>query len=348
MGRRVAVPLLGFLLTACATTPPAPAPAPPAPLPTPGALHGTPPREPTGLRLLLPTAPPVLFDVDAGTARPIPGVPPGDRVTAVFRAGRTPVITSAARCGPSCVEPAEVLVAEPDRPVRSLGRARSAGPAEGAAVWLIRDDGDDQCRLQRVALTGAEADAGRPASCETAVRGEGPAGLLITVQAGRPQAEDVLVEPETGRTVQQAPRIAAMAGQRLVLTELTEFSVLDLPTGARRKIARPVPNGSPGPAVASRDGRYLAVPIEDPAWQAGATRVLDLWVLELDTLRWLRTPAMPIATEFDAAALDWTESGTLVLTGELPGVALWRPGADTWTLTATAPPGERGDSVAVV
>ncbi|WP_344423025.1 hypothetical protein [Amycolatopsis minnesotensis] len=333
---RFPVLLLAWLLvSSCASVPP------PSGEPVPGPLRAEPGA--AGIRLVLPASPPVV--VENGGTHPVPGIPGGDRVTSVMRVGTTPVVLSARRCGPSCVEPAEVYAGS-----RPLGRAHSAGPsADGAALWMIRDGGTP-CLLQRVPLDGGPPGEAQPASCQTAVRGEDRNGLLITVDAGRPEALDVLVDPGTGRTVRQFPRIAAVAGRYLLALGLVDFTAHELDTGRTRTVPRPVPNGRPGEVVPSRDGRLLAVPFEDLEWHAGSTRSLDLWVLDLDGGdRWTRAPSMPVATDFTADALDWTAAGDLVLTGTFAGetslAAAWRPGTSQWHVIATDLPPRADRSV---
>jgi len=289
-----------------------------------------------------------MLDPATGVTTPLPGAPAGDRVNDVVRVGKFPVVLSAGRCGPSCVEPSEVLAyGDPKNQPWKLGKARSVAPsADETGVWLIRDDGNDLCRLQFVSLLGAERDRGRPASCTTAVRQEVPQGLLITVNAGTATAEDVLIDPATGRAVHQFPRILAITKERMLLAELTEFSVFDLRNGRRAPVRWPVANGKPGQVVPSRDGYKVAVLFGDPAWAGTSTQTADLWVLALDTLTWTRAPSMPIATALNQVAVEWSEDGDLVLVTDV--VASWRLDRPQWTIVKTPLPAERNPSAVTV
>ncbi|MFC3450313.1 hypothetical protein [Amycolatopsis speibonae] len=317
------------------------------PPPSPSKLAGA-PVDYIGFRLVMATSPPSVLDPATGATTPLPGAPAGDRVNDVVRVGKFPVVLSAARCGPSCLEPSEVLVyGDPKNQPWKLGKARSVAPsADETGVWLVRDDGNDLCRLQFVSLLGAERDRGRPASCTTAVRQEVPQGLLITVNAGTATAEDVLIDPLTGRAVHQFPRILAITKDRMLLAELTEFSVLDLRNGQRTPVKRPVANGSPGPVVPSRDGYKVAVAFGDPAWQGTSTQTADVWVLALDSLTWTRAPSMPIVTAIERVALDWSEDNDLVLVTDV--VAGWRLDRPSWTIVRTPLPAERNRSVVTI
>ncbi|MFC9250155.1 hypothetical protein [Amycolatopsis thailandensis] len=301
-----------------------------------------------GFRLVMATSPPSMLDPATGAMTPLPGAPAGDRVNDVVRVGKFPVVLSAARCGPSCVEPSEVLAyGDPKNQPWKLGKARSVAPsADETGVWLIRDDGNDLCRLQFVSLLGAERDRGRPASCTTAVRQEVPQGLLITVNAGTATAEDVLIDPATGRAVHQFPRILAITKERMLLAELTEFSVFDLRNNQRTPVRWPVANGKPGQVVPSRDGYKVAVLFGDPAWAGTSTQTADVWVLALDTLTWTRAPSMPIATSLKQVAVEWSEDGELVLVTDV--VASWRLDRPQWTIVKTPLPAERNPAAVTV
>ncbi len=318
-----------------------------SPPPTPSQLVGT-PVDYLGFRLVMATSPPSVLDPVTGASTPLPGAPDGDRVNDVLRVGKAAVVLSAARCEASCLEPSEVLVyGDPKNPPWKLGKARSVAPSvDQTGVWLIRDDGDDLCRLQYVSLLGAERGRGRPASCTTAVRQEVPQGLLITVNMGTATAEDVLIDPVTGRAVHQFPRVLAITKDRMLLAELTKFSLLDLRNNQRTPVERPVTNGSPGPVVPSRDGYRVAVVFGDPAWQGTATQTADIWVLALDTLSWTRAPSMPIVAPLKQVAVEWTEDNDLVLVTDK--VASLRLDRLQWSIAKPSLPAERSGPVVAV
>ncbi|RZQ65045.1 hypothetical protein [Amycolatopsis suaedae] len=352
---RVLVVALVLLLAAC-TEPPPPQPVPPDP--EPGPLAGAP--APAGLRLLFATAPPVVFDVGTGVATPVPAAPPGDRLTSVFRAGSTSVLLSAERCGATCVQPAEIFLLDGPH-ARSIGQARSAAPtADGRGLWLVRHEGE-VCRLVRAGLDGTETSLTRPSSCDTGVRAETSAGLLITVRANRQSeqsAQDVLVDPATGRTLRQRGRVLGMAGDQVLFTELTGFTLLDQRTGVEQPLPDPLPSGEPGDALTSPDGRYLAVPFGDPAWRGTSTQVFDVWLLDLAARRWIRAPSMPVSARLKHQAVDWAPDGSLVLAGALgprsasgdPAtvVGRWQPGAEQWQVAQVRLPENRGQSMVVL
>lgn len=334
-----------LLLAGCSPVTTGPEPGPPETTAQPPSRLEGKPVDYIGFRLIMATSPPSILDPATGATTPLPGAPGGDRVNDVLRVGKAAVVLSAARCGPSCLEPSDVLVyGDPKNPPWKLGKARSVAPsADESGVWLIRDDGNDLCRLQYVSLLGAERDRGRPASCTTAVRQEVSHGLLITVNTGTAAAEDVLIDPVTGRAVHQFPRVLAITEDRMLLAELTKFSVLDLRNDQRTPVDLPVANGKPGPVVPSRDGYKVAVVFGDPAWKGTTTQTADVWVLELDTLAWRHAPSMPIATPLKQVAIDWSEDHDLVVTTDV--VAGWHVGKPEWLIVKTPLPVDRNRQV---
>ncbi|WP_020663727.1 hypothetical protein [Amycolatopsis benzoatilytica] len=327
--------MASVLLAGCTSPPPAPlAPtAPPRPSPTtppPSGLAGGVATGGIGVELLLATSPPTVFDADTGASAPMPGVPGGDRRVSVLRVGHTPVVLTAPPCHDTTCDPADAYVYQRGSAPQPLGKALSAAPgADGASVWLIRPDGPDLCRLEHVALSGKSFGPPTVASCRTVVRVETSHGLLITIGASA-DTVDVLIDPATGRTVQQAPRILASAGDRLVLGGLTDVTVLDLRTGARKVVSLPVP--TPRPAVwPSRDGSVAAFDFGTPSWQGSLTQTRDLWLLNLTDYTWQQAPSMPYTTEnLKHSGLDWTEAGDLVVADGVVGA--WHPGEPAWRL----------------
>ncbi|MEW2507205.1 hypothetical protein AB0878_42790 [Amycolatopsis sp. NPDC047767] len=281
-----------------------------------------------GVELLLATSPPTLFDADTGAKGTVPGVPGGDRLVAVQRVGHTPVILTSPRCQQIC-QPFDVYayagVATP------LGQAVSVAPgADAKSVWVIRQDGPDNCRLEHVSLAGTALGGGNTASCTTILRQETSRGLLITVNNGTAETVDVLIDPDTGRTVQQAPRILAAAGDRLILGGLTELTVVDLRDGTRKAVRPPAVQASPL-IVPSRDGAVAAVDFGTPSWHGTGAQTRDLWLLDLNDLTWLQTPSMPYTTpNLKQSSLDWTDDDDLVIDDGV--VAAWHPGEPAWRL----------------
>ncbi|MFD9889588.1 hypothetical protein ACFWY9_09615 [Amycolatopsis sp. NPDC059027] len=343
-----AVIAAGFVLGGCTTGPPPYQPPTTSPTssasPAPG-LAGVTATGGIGVRLVLQTSPPGVFDADTGALVPLKGAAGGQRLTSLLRVGTTPVLLDAPMCTATC-EPWDVYVyADPGGSPRSLGKARSAAPgADRESLWLIREDGPESCRLQRVSLTGKAAGPGTPASCRTFVRQESARGLLITVNGDAAQSEDVLIDPETGRTIYQFPRIMAIAGDRLLIGGLIDFTVLDLRDGTRKQLARPVPNGTAN-ALPSRDGRLAAVEFGDPAWQGSSVQTRDVWLLDLGTAAWRHVPSMPYATAggLKHTGLDWSDAGDLVLADDVVGA--WHPGEPAWRLGKAKPPAERGQTI---
>lgn len=289
-----------------------------------------------GVTALLPTAAPTLFDADRGPAASPPGYPGGDVRLSVVRVGKHVVLT-VRPTGSRDTEPAEVLeYTGPSSPPRSLGRAWSAGPdAVGEGVWLIRQDAPDDCRLQHVSFANGESGPGQPASCRTRVRSETPHGLLITINADAAESTDALVDPATGRTVRQAPRILGAAGDWLLLDGLTDLTLVDLRDNSSKKLSRPSIGAAPA-VVPSREGAVWAVDFANAAYRGTNTQTRDIWLLRPDGPTWDHAPGMPFVTEHLDRGFDWSDAGDLVLADRV--LAAWHPGEPQWRLSRAALP----------
>ncbi|WP_225439914.1 hypothetical protein [Amycolatopsis eburnea] len=297
-----------------------------------------------GVTALLPTAGPTLFDADRGAAATPPGYPGGDAEATVLRVGKTAVLTVT-----HGTEPSGILgYTGPSTPPRDLGRAWSVAPdAAGEGVWLIRQDAPDDCRLQHVPLGDGEPDRGQPASCRTQVRAETAHGLLITINSGAAESTDALIDPATGRTVEQAPRILAVAGDRMLLDGLTDLTLVDLRDHGRKQLSRPAIGGRLTVAP-SREGSLIAADFANAAYRGTNTQVRDVWLLRTDALTWEHAPGMPYVTEHlnRGGGLDWTENGDLVLADGVIGA--WHPGEPRWRLGAAALPSSDWSGLAVL
>ncbi|HET6708085.1 hypothetical protein [Amycolatopsis sp.] len=288
--------------------------------------------------MLLPTVGPTLFDADRGPVGTPPGYPGGEVALTVVRVGKQAVFTVYPPYTQNSA-PFEVLeYTGPSSPPRSLGRAWSVAPdAAGEGVWLIRQDGPDDCRLQHVSLAKGELGRGQSASCRTQVRTETAHGLLITINGGAAESTDVLIEPVTGRTVRQAPRILGAAGDWLLLDGLTDLTLVDLRAGSSKKLNRPAIGGAPT-VVPSREGAVWAVDFANPAHRNTSTQVRDLWLLRPAGPTWEHVPGMPFATEHlkRGGGFDWSAAGDLVLADGV--LAAWHPGEPRWRLGQAALP----------
>ncbi|WP_410587495.1 hypothetical protein [Amycolatopsis sp. lyj-23] len=246
-------------------------------------------------------------------------------------------------------EPFEILeYTGPSSPPRSLGRAWSVGSdTAGEGVWLIRQDGPDDCRLQHVSLAAGELGHGQPASCRTQVRTETAHGLLITINADAAESTDALIEPATGRTIRQAPRILGAAGDWVLLDGLTDLTLVDLRDNSSKKLSRPSIGAAPT-VVPSADGAVWAVDFANPAYRNTATQTRDIWLLRPDGPTWDHAPGMPFVTEHlkRGGGLGWSTAGDLVLADRV--LAAWHPGEPQWRLSQAALPGGNWSGFAVL
>ncbi|MEU5258523.1 hypothetical protein [Amycolatopsis sp. NPDC021455] len=308
---------------------------------------GTPTTGGIGVTALLPTGP-TLFDADRGPAATPPGYPAADKGLSVLRVGKHVVLTVYPPYTHS-TEPFEILgYTGPSSSPRPLGRAWSVAPdAAGNGVWLVRQDGPDNCRLQHVSLSGGEFGHGQSASCRTAVRAETSHGLLITINSGSAESTDALIDPATGRTVRQHPRILGASGDWLLLDGFTDLSLLNLRDGSTKPLTRPASGGGPPVVVPSRDGSVFAADFADPSYR-GPVQTRDVWLLHPDTQAWDHAPGMPFVTDHlkQGGGMDWSDAGDLVLADGV--LAAWHPGEPAWRLGKAALPEGQWNGIAVL
>ncbi|WP_410637672.1 hypothetical protein [Amycolatopsis sp. lyj-346] len=341
------------LLSACTGEPPAPPPSttttPPSPAtPPPEGLTGVQATGGIGVTVLLPTVGPTLFDADRGAVATPPGYPGGEVGLTVVRVGKHAVLTAYPPYTQNS-EPFEVLeYTGPSSPPRSLGRAWSVAPdADREGVWLIRQDAPDDCRLQHVSFSAGELGRGQPASCRTQVRTETAHGLLITINSGSVESTDALIEPSTGRTVRQAPRILGVAGDWMLLDGLTDLTLVDLRGNRSTQLGRPASGAAPT-VVPSREGTVWAADFANPTYRNTGTQVRDIWLLRPDGPTWEHVPGMPFVTEHlnRGGGFDWSAAGDLVLADGV--LAAWHPGEPQWRLGQAALPAGNWSGLAVL
>lgn len=294
---------------------------------------------------MLATKPPQVFDADAGLTTPAGfGTP---FATQVIRVGAGAVVAVSQACAGDTCPPSDVYSYLGDGPPVGLGKALSvAAGADGASVWLIRPDGPDTCSMQHVSLGGTPFDPGQPASCDTGLRGETSAGLLISVNGSAAEHEDVLIDPASGRPVQQFPKILAVTGRWLLAAGLADFTLVDLRDGSRKQIPRPTQSGD-ADALPNRDGSLIAVTFANLSYQGKNVPTRDLWVLDPATQRWQHAPGTPFVTpNLKRSGLDWSADGDLVLADGV--LAAWHPGAPAWRLGKASLPDSDWYGIAVL
>jgi hypothetical protein len=303
----------------------------------PAPLHGVPLGEPTGLRLVLPEQPPVVFDVDKGTATRVRGISANRNVVGVVGVdGRGAVVA---------VEgdwPNDVLYGIRGSQATRLGTGARVTPAAGGAVWIERFVDAAHCTLRKVGLDGRVLRAPRRFPCGTV---SDPAGGRLGLVVGRTR----VVDPATARTVARTRLgILAVAGRKLVLAGPGKrTTVRDAVSGRERSVRWPsILGGRDAPAI-DPTGRYVVLAFADPAWEGGPEQALDLWLLDVATARLAQVPSMPALVGLKSTSVRWSRDGRLVLlagTDEGDVVAVWRPGARDLAVKKVATPNRDGNA----
>ena len=318
----------------------------------PRLLAGDPLAAPTGLELLVSANPPRLLAVDAGTSRPVAGVPGGaDRVAWVQPVGPHAVIVSEA---PTAATRGEVFVLRQGATgATAVGHAADAIPTRnGDGLWLWHWRDERHCTLGEVGLDGRPRRPPLRLDCAARPVADTERGLLVQVEGPDSDAPTAaLLDRRDGHRLATYPEVIAVAGD-LVLSggeaDQGPFTLTDRRTGGRRLVPRPPGVGRAGGGLRSPDRRLLAVEFGDPAWYGGPGQVMDVWLLDLRTRRWRQLPGMPVLAWLKFTSMAWTGDGRLLLLGGFDRVgdalALWRPGQDRLAVRRLRLPADRAGS----
>jgi hypothetical protein len=207
-----------------------------------------------------------------------------------------------------------------DRP--ALG---SVAVADGDDLWVEEYLSASSCSIRRVRPGGRTVQAPRKVPCGTQPLAQTAAGLWLAVGpdaiAAARQSFDsaatkaVLVDPATFAERATYPWVAPFDRHRaIVFTDLAtgRMALHDARTDALTPIATPPSYGFKVPDVGlpSPDARWLvfryAQPGENP-------QVLDVWLLDLQTLTWAHVPAMPAYGYLKPSSACWAADGRLVV-----------------------------------
>jgi len=311
-----------------------PVPVPPPQATGPHALSGEEMAVPTGLRLVVEGN---LIDVDSAAVQRI-------GVTGwVWTADRRPVLLEEVRHAEDRFEPLKASPKrEPNLPgnptVTRLEMDGSTVVAAGrdGSLWAMEYKSRTICTLRRI------GEAERLIPCGTRPIAETPHGLWVTEGVNQDRA--VLLDPATLAERMSFPYIALVDEHRFVSWGPKRDSPVrlhDLRTNETRPARWPDFHGWDQPQVipASPDGRWLAFRFGDPG---RSPQVQDVWLLDLQELRWVHPPDMPVLTALKSGGIAWAADGRLVMLGrfyDAPDrsrllVAVWRPGLARWMLKA--------------
>ncbi|MEN8040997.1 MAG: hypothetical protein ABFR95_05790 [Actinomycetota bacterium] len=287
-----------------------------------GFLEGDPLPRPSNLVLL---AGDTIVDVDADADRRLDGLPEGgDLIVWSVAVGEGAVVL--VDCHQECGAPELFAIDDQSDVARSIAFGFAA-PAPGG-VWVTRGTSETICTLTKVGLDGTILIPERPFDCDLSVVEETSVGLVVSIPQFGPE-QGAILDPETLDPIIETGRIHAVVDGRVLSWGGASFDLLDLETGAVAEIARPTDVGAPSYGRVSPDGRFVAISFEHPAWP-GPRQRLDVWVLEVETLGWIRLPSMPVAAALKGTNEAWAPDGRFVMFGFFEkaerAVVTWRPG----------------------
>ena len=314
----------------------APSPAAASAATRPGQLHGVPLTGATGLVLLVSADPPYLLDIDTGRVTAVKGLGvhgPGP-VLSVLAVGRDAVVWIDRRPLASRVPNYDIyLVRHGDAIATRLAVGSDVEPAAGGrSVWVKSFIDGHHCTLREIDLAGLRLVDQRPVPCSAALVDPGAGALLVEGRS--------VTDPANGHVLLHASSLWAIAGH-LALTvgaPSHPLTLTDLRTGTRRAVRWPSRIGGPqagaDEAAADPSAKLIALSFSDPAYEATAVQVTDVWLLDPGTGRWRQLPGMPADVGLKFTSMSWTSDGRLVMLAQTPAngpaahdvIAVWRPG----------------------
>jgi hypothetical protein len=323
---RRSLPLLAIFLLAATSK---------AALSNPPPLGSAPLTEPTGLHLVVPMNPPLVFDLDSGRATRIRGVRTRQHsVVSALAVGDDAVLWVDAKL---------YSVRRGSTSAKSIGAGWEVAPATGGdAVWVKSRSAARRCVLRRIRLDGRVTRQPRRIDCSARLRNAG--GTAAIVHGGR------ISEPLTGRTLLRAKNgIWAIFGTQALPEPRSHRPLIltDLSTGQHRSLPWPSVADIRDEALPSPSGRTLALSFGRFITNDDEVQFTDAWLLDLGTLGFTHLPDMPAEFELKRSGMEWSPDGRLVWLGWSAGrrvAALWKPGDDRIRVREVRIPGRDAGS----
>jgi hypothetical protein len=311
-------------------------------------LGGVPLHGPTGLRLLVADVPPIVLDLDRGTARRVTGLSTnGDTGVSVFPVGEHALVLAYRLCNACRAAPTAYLVRRGSTAATPLATSLQVVPSrDGEGVWVLSRRGVRRCAIREIGLDGRPLRAARELSCRTGLVAELPAGLLVSYTGPKgTDAHNALVKPDDGVVRLRYDQAQPVVGN-LALTGLdrrTPLLLHDTGSGVSQRLRWPGrPDYSLGEVTGGPDGRLAIVEFA----KFSPEHMVDMWLLDTATRRWRHLPGMPARLVPKATDVGWTADGRVViLSGGVLGV--WRPGEPRLSVRRVKPPKQPGSEFVV-
>jgi hypothetical protein len=317
------------------------------PGPTPGPMRGAQITGKTGVRLLLPG---LLFDVDSERSTRVRVTdwlsgPDGTRILLdLATSGEFGPIRMLGAAGGAVLPGGPTVWRIAGPPTARLALSR-----DGRGLWVKEQSNATECTLREATLAGTERRPTKPIGCDLTPVWETDDGLWVrSVQSPWPLT---LLDPATlGPRGEPAMMELIDSERAFVLDEVGRITgVRGSGSGSVTPLAHPSELTDFTVHDVNPNGRYVAVEFVTPS---SSPQTIDVWVLDLSTLRWLRVPTMPAYANLKFSGVAWAPDAQLVLVGQFPDasdeerevIALWRPGAATLELRPIALPLQAYDS----
>jgi len=294
---------------------------------------------PTGLHILLATAPPSILDVDLGSVSPVTGLGAprkgGLWVMPSMGEGAAGTLLEGSR--------AQAFVVRANGTAQRGVRGASVLPANSTrGTWVLDHAAHGRCTLRLVPSRRARV----PAPCGFLQADDGAGVLIDTAHA------TVLVDHRTGRTLVQleapegsvAPLHGHLAFEQRAYSSL---ALVDLRSGHRQALRWPSPLDELDAVVPEPNGPLVAVGFATVGTNPQAE---DLFILDTRSARFTHIPGYPIREDLKHSSTAWTRDGRLVVITGLGGkttLGVYRPGAHSVALRAIDPPPYAGSDTFV-
>ncbi len=273
----------------------------------------------------MPDNPPLVLDVDTGTAS-LPALSRGtSRI--VGAGGRAAVVLAW-----SVWKRADLYsVRGRDARLSPLGTGANVWPTDdGRAVWIQNVLSRSRCTVRKMGLDGRQLRAPRPFPCATVSDpAAGSLGLVPGAHASWIRARVASCSRCAGASWQEPERSSYSRGRE-------QLTLLDAETGAQRRLPRPSTAWDGQPAVDPR-GRFVALVYGTPTWntstlpkgwKGGPLQVLHVWILDTRTGRSPSFLGMPAFMTIKRSDVAWTDDGRLVLFGHTATQRTLSPSGD--------------------
>lgn len=182
-------------------------------------------------------------------------------------------------------------------------------------------------------------------ACGESLKAATAAGLIVHDEASK---SDAVLDRENGHVLLRRPSLVGATSTRIVGRGADGLELFDQSGKLVGAVALPNTEwGTDDLALVSPDAKSMLFRFGNPACP-GPAQCLDLWLLNLQDLRWTHFPLMPTYASLKATSVDWLPDGRVVLAGAFDGIGgaalVWSPPDPTITRASWPVRQDRGQT----